>query len=62
MLDEILNELEYLIKREHRLRDTNESTNRRVRNFFVVGLLTLIGIGFYQIHYLRNYFRSKHIL
>lgn len=62
MLDEVINELEYLIGREHRLRDTNESTNRRVRNFFVVGMFMLIGVGVYQVHYLRNYFRSKHIL
>jgi hypothetical protein len=62
MLDEVINELEYLIRREHRLRDTNESTNRRVRNFFVIGMFMLIGVGVYQVHYLRNYFRSKHIL
>lgn len=62
MLDEIKGELEYLIQREHKLRNTNESTNRRVRNFFVLGFLMLVGVGVYQIHYLRNYFRSKHIL
>lgn len=62
MLEEVINELEYLVKREVRLRDTNESTNRRVRNFFVVGFFMLVGVGVYQIHYLRNYFRSKHIL
>lgn len=62
MLDEVINEMEYLIRREQRLRDTNESTNRRVRNFFVLGMFMLIGVGVYQVHYLRNYFRSKHIL
>lgn len=62
MLDEVINELEYLIAREQRLRNTNESTNRRVRNFFVAGFLLLISVGVYQVHYLRNYFRSKHIL
>lgn len=62
MLDEIKNELEYLVQREQRLRNTNESTNRRVRNFFVFSLIVLISVGFYQVHYLRNYFRSKHIL
>ncbi|TID13521.1 hypothetical protein CANINC_004879 [Pichia inconspicua] len=62
MLDEVKNELEYLIQREQRLRNTNESTNRRVRNFFILSLFMLIGVGVYQIHYLRNYFRSKHIL
>lgn len=62
MLDEIINELEYLISREQRLRNTNESTNRRVRNFFIAGLFLLVSVGVYQIHYLRNYFKSKHIL
>lgn len=62
MLDEVINELEYLVLREQRLRDTNESTNRRVRNFFVAGFLLLVSVGVYQVHYLRNYFRSKHIL
>ena len=62
MLGEVITELEYLVKREERLRDTNESTNRRVKNFFVAGTLMLVGVGVYQVHYLRNYFRSKHIL
>lgn len=62
MLEEVITELEYLVKREERLRDTNESTNRRVKNFFLAGAVMLISVGFYQVHYLRNYFRSKHIL
>jgi hypothetical protein len=62
MLDEINTEMEYLIRREERLRDTNESTNRRVRNFFLAGFFLLVSVGVYQIYYLRNYFKSKHIL
>ncbi|ANZ76361.1 BA75_03357T0 [Komagataella pastoris] len=62
LVDEILNELEYLKRREERLRDTNESTNRRVRNFFIAGKILLVGLGLWQVNYLRNYFRSKHIL
>lgn len=62
MLDDISNELSYLIEREKRLRNTNESTNNRVKNFFIVSIFLLIAVGAYQIHYLRNYFRSKHIL
>ncbi|KAG0672984.1 transcription elongation factor spt5 [Pichia californica] len=62
MLEEVITEMEYLVRREERLRDTNESTNVRVKNFFVMGTLMLISVGVYQVYYLRNYFRSKHIL
>lgn len=62
MLDDISHELQYLIEREKRLRNTNESTGNRVKNFFILSIFLLIGVGAYQIVYLRNYFRSKHIL
>ncbi|CDK29030.1 unnamed protein product [Kuraishia capsulata CBS 1993] len=62
MTGEIVGELNYLVQRERRLRDTNESTNRRVRNFSISIILLLVGVGVWQIQYLRNYFRSKHIL
>ncbi|KAH3671497.1 hypothetical protein OGAPHI_000199 [Ogataea philodendri] len=62
MIDEISGEMQYLVRREERLRDTNESTNRRTRNFSVLIMFVLIGVGLWQVQYLRNYFRSKHIL
>lgn len=62
MLDDIYSELQYLIRREERLRDTNESTNRRVRNFSILIMTVLVSVGLYQVKYMRNYFRSKHIL
>ena len=62
MIDEITNELNYLIAREERLRNTNESTNRRVSNFSVSIIIVLIAVGLWQLQYLRSYFRSKHIL
>ncbi|GMM31839.1 Erv25 protein [Martiniozyma asiatica (nom. inval.)] len=62
IIDDIIDQMQYLQAREERLRDTNESTNRRVRNFFVLSVIVLLSIGSYQIVYLRNYFRSKHIL
>uniref|UniRef100_A0A060SWI8 ARAD1A01804p n=1 Tax=Blastobotrys adeninivorans TaxID=409370 RepID=A0A060SWI8_BLAAD len=60
--DELLRELEYLRLREERLRDTNESTNARVKVFYTGIILSLIGLGCWQIYYLRTYFRSKHII
>lgn len=62
LTDEIVDELEYLKAREERLRDTNESTNRRVRNFSVCIIMALIALGAWQLAYLRNYFKAKHII
>lgn len=62
LTDQVVDELEYLKAREERLRDTNESTNRRVRNFSVAVIFVLVSLGIWQVNYLRNYFRSKHII
>ncbi|SCV01107.1 LAME_0G14092g1_1 [Lachancea meyersii CBS 8951] len=62
LTDEIVDELTYLKAREERLRDTNESTNRRVRNFSVLMICVLVSLGAWQINYLRNYFKAKHII
>lgn len=57
MVQEIVNEMDYLRTREQKLRDTNESTNNRVKwfGFGTVGML--IALGAWQIVYLRAYFR-----
>lgn len=62
MTDEIIMELDYLKKREERLRNTNESTNNRVKNFGVLVIFLLIGLSVWQLNYLKNFFKSKHIL
>lgn len=62
LTDEIQRELEYLKIRETRLRDTNESTNRRVKYFSLIVVVALLSFGVWQIVYLRSYFRSKHII
>lgn len=62
MTQEIAQELQYLKNREERMRDTNESTNSRVKYFSTFIVLSLIGLGFWQILYLRHYFRVKHII
>ncbi|CCH58484.1 hypothetical protein TBLA_0A06930 [Henningerozyma blattae CBS 6284] len=59
---EIVDELNYLKNREERLRDTNESTNSRVRNFSLLIIAVLIALGAFQLNYLKNYFKSKHII
>ncbi|KAL1899878.1 vesicle coat component [Sporothrix stenoceras] len=62
MLNEIVGEMEYLRLREQKLRDTNESTNTRVKWFGFGTTFLLIGLWGWQIMYLRAYFRSKHLI
>ncbi|EFX04027.1 endosomal cargo receptor [Grosmannia clavigera kw1407] len=62
MLSEIVDEMDYLRVREQRLRDTNESTNTRVKYFGFGTTFLLIGLWGWQIMYLRAYFRSKHLI
>ncbi|KAA8649866.1 hypothetical protein EYZ11_005873 [Aspergillus tanneri] len=62
MVGEIVNEMEYLRAREQKLRDTNESTNERVKWFAFGTMGMLIGLGAWQVVYLRAYFRSKHLI
>ncbi|KAK9472882.1 emp24/gp25L/p24 family/GOLD-domain-containing protein [Dipodascopsis tothii] len=61
-VDEIVRQLDYLKAREYKLRDTNESTNARVKFFAIGTLASLLGLGVWQIAYLRQYFRSKHLI
>ena len=54
---EIVKEMEYLREREMSLRDTNESTNERVKWFAIGTMGILVGFGAWQVIYLRAYFR-----
>ena len=54
---ESVQEMEYLRAREQKLRDTNESTNNRVKWFGFGTTFLLIGLWCWQIMYLRAYFR-----
>lgn len=49
--------MDYLRSREQRLRDTNESTNERVKWFAFGTMGMLVGLGAWQVVYLRAYFR-----
>jgi len=62
MVAEIVTEMEYLRGREQKLRDTNESTNTRVKWFAWSTMGILVALGVWQIMYLRAYFRSKHLI
>lgn len=54
---EIVKEMEYLREREISLRDTNESTNERVKWFAIGTMGLLVALGAWQVIYLRAYFR-----
>ncbi|KAL4965219.1 WD40 repeat-like protein [Aspergillus stella-maris] len=59
---EVVSDMEYLRAREHKLRDTNESTNERVKWFAFGTMGMLVGLGVWQVIYLRAYFRLLHRL
>ncbi|KAM0450116.1 hypothetical protein ACHAPV_004405 [Trichoderma viride] len=59
---EVVREMEFLRSREQKLRDTNESTNNRVKWFGVGTTWLLVILWAWQIMYLRAYFRSKHLI
>jgi len=62
VVGEIVTEMDYLRTREQKLRDTNESTNERVKWFAFGTMGMLVGLGAWQVVYLRAYFRSKHLI
>ncbi|KAI9055820.1 hypothetical protein LZ554_000760 [Drepanopeziza brunnea f. sp. 'monogermtubi'] len=62
MVAEIVAEMDYLRTREQKLRDTNESTNNRVKWFAFSTMGMLVALGAWQVIYLRAYFRSKHLI
>ena len=56
---EVVSEMDYLRYREQKLRDTNESTNERVKWFALGTIGLLVGLGAWQVVYLRAYFRYE---
>ena len=59
---EIHAEQMYARAREEELRDTNESTAERVTLFSFATIFMLLGLGSWQIFYLKQYFRSKKLV
>lgn len=57
MVGEVVTEMDYSRTREKNLRDTNESTNERVKWFAYGTMGMLVGLGAWQVVYLRAYFR-----
>ncbi|EPX74910.1 COPII-coated vesicle component Erv25 [Schizosaccharomyces octosporus yFS286] len=61
-INEIKDKMYYLQNREIRFRNTNESTNERVKNFAYLTFITLIVLVTWQIIYLRSFFQRKHLI
>ncbi|TPX41810.1 hypothetical protein SeMB42_g05273 [Synchytrium endobioticum] len=61
-MDDIVKEMEYLKDREAKMRDTNESTNERVKYFSLLSIGTLISVGVWQIWHLRKFFSAKKLI
>ncbi|EPY51024.1 COPII-coated vesicle component Erv25 [Schizosaccharomyces cryophilus OY26] len=61
-INEVKGKMYYLQTRETKFRNTNESTNERVKNFAYFTFITLIVLVTWQILYLRSFFQRKHLI
>uniref|UniRef100_A0AAV1V5K6 GOLD domain-containing protein n=1 Tax=Peronospora matthiolae TaxID=2874970 RepID=A0AAV1V5K6_9STRA len=61
-VEEIHREMLYLREREAAMRNTNESTNARVLWFSFLSILVLLGMGVWQVLYLKRFFKSKKLI
>lgn len=59
LLDQVKDEQSYLVLRERTHRNTAESTNTRVKWWSVFQLGTVVGVGLFQVWWLRRFFEVK---
>ncbi|KAF9168084.1 vesicle coat component [Actinomortierella ambigua] len=62
IVGEVMNTMEHLRNREERMRNTNESTNERVKVFSTLVLVVLVASGLWQIFYLKRFFKKKRLI
>jgi len=62
LIQELNDDMKYFQHRDNLMRDTHESTNSRVLWLSFISLLTLIGLGIFQILYLKRYFKQKKLI
>ncbi|KAF7488037.1 Transmembrane emp24 domain-containing protein 10 [Sarcoptes scabiei] len=58
----VVEDFEYMRKREQAMRDTNESTNARIFYLSIFSMLCLLGLAMWQIFYLRQFFKAKKLI
>ncbi|ORZ01833.1 emp24/gp25L/p24 family/GOLD-domain-containing protein [Lobosporangium transversale] len=62
LVKDIIANMEHLKEREEKMRNTNESTNERVKYFSSLTMFILVGLGLWQIFYLKRFFRKKRLI
>jgi len=58
----VINEMNYMERREARMRKTADSINARVRYFSYISVGILLVVTYLQVTYLKRYFRKKKLL
>ena len=58
----ILEEMENFQRHETRMKHTADSTNARIRFFSYLSVIILVSVTYFQITYLKGYFKKKKIL
>ncbi|KAJ1990960.1 vesicle coat component [Dimargaris cristalligena] len=61
-LEEVDDQMAYMKRRESKLRNTNESTNERIKFLSVLSLVVLGLSGLWQVYYLRRFFQQKKLI
>lgn len=61
-MNRLAKELNDFVLNEEQLRDTNESTLDRLRTFALLSIIILVGLGVYQIFYLKRFFKTKKLI
>ncbi|KAG0237057.1 vesicle coat component [Actinomortierella wolfii] len=62
IVGEVMSTMQHLRAREERMRNTNESTNERVKWFSTFTLVVLVTSGLWQIFYLKRFFKKKRLI
>lgn len=60
--EDILDEFNYLEKRERRMRLTADNTNAKIRMYSYVSIVVLVAVTWMQVTYLKGYFRKKKLM
>jgi hypothetical protein len=60
-VSDVFTEYQYQKLREHRSRETSESTNERVLWWSLGQIMIVVGAGLWQVMYLRKFFTKKNI-
>jgi hypothetical protein len=58
----VLEEMEVFQRHETRMKHTADSTNSRIRLFSYFSVTVLVAVTYFQIKYLKGYFKKKKIL